>query len=305
MTVRRVSNIRFIDIILFIVLSLIIIYLWFDNDSSVNFLQTLTSINYTSTKVKTCEYPIVYNKPPKTASSKIGHDIKSWSQEQHRSYYKCSPFINRASFEMRECIPTDKTGCAVISTHVILSDMMKEILTKKIGKFLLITSTRDPRKRMMSMYMQDRRLEWPIKQDILPDLKRFIRNRNPWELYNYHTGKHRVGSCPISQADRAIVRDMVNQADIVIDADLTKESNTILKYHNVFQLSDKEINVRGSKEIQLDKEGKELLKNVTCVDEEMHRLYRLRMASVYGKSTNTKCIKGGRIPSHCFNETAR
>lgn len=60
---------------------------------------------------------------------------------------------------MRECIPMDTTGCAIVATHVILSDTMREILTKKIGKFTLIKSTRDPRQRILSMYMEDRVLK--------------------------------------------------------------------------------------------------------------------------------------------------
>ena len=103
-----------------------------------------------------------------------------------------------------------------------------------------------------------------------------------------------MGSCPISQVDKTIIRDMVNQADIVIDADLPEESNMILKYHNIFQLSENKINVRGSKEIDLDEEGKELLKNVTCVEEEIHRLYRIRMANAYEKLTNTGMSKTHR-----------
>lgn len=43
-------------------------------------------------------------------------------------------------------------------------------------------------------------------------------------------------------AERMMIRDIVNQADIVIDGDLTEESNMILKYHDMFELS-KKINV--------------------------------------------------------------
>lgn len=269
---------------------------------TINYVERLTSAAPTildSPTSSKCSYPIVYNKPHKTASTRIQTDILRWASRAKRPAYRCSPFINQATIEMRECVPEDLSGCAVLATHIILSPVMRQIIENKIGSFRLVTSTRDPSARVLSSYLQQQRIKGSSDIDV-EDLQKFLRTHNPWKLYNYHTGSNRRGICPLSADEKALLPDLVNQADIVVDADLRNVSNAILESNALFKISAQKANVRSSKDVVLDEKTKWLLKNITCVEVEIHRLYRLRMASLYEKATGKECLSDKRNPSPCF-----
>lgn len=108
----------------------------------------------------------------------------------------------------------------------------------------------------------------------------------------------------MSLQDVAAITDLVNRFDIVIDADLPDVSNAILNYTNLFQLNDSVKNKRTSEDYNfnlLDQKTKDLIKSVSCVEDEMHRMFRLRMASMYERATTTPCLSKTRYPvPTCF-----
>lgn len=164
-----------------------------------------------------------------------------------------------------------------------------------------MTSTRKPRDRLLSLFLQTHHTRSQKLGSDLPLLEQFLTSLNPWALYNYHTGENRKGSCPITEEDKILLRDAVNQYDIVIDADLKEHSNEILKANDLFLLSDDSSNRRGAKDLVLTSELKELLKEKTCVEDELHLLFRLRMASSYENVTGTPCLQRTRQPkTTCF-----
>jgi len=252
-----------------------------------------------------CAYPIVYNKPHKTGSTTIQMFALRWAQKKGRPAYKCSGFIQKARFQIRECIPHDSSGCAMVATHIELDDITRELLENRIGKFKTITSTRRPDHRILSSFMQTRHLTISRanldKNGTLADLKRFLIDFNPWKVYNYHTGRFVQGTCPMSPSEEHRLVKLVNRYDIVLDVDLIHQSNTILAAHDLFQLSaNSTVNSRGSTMLQLDAEARELLRSKMCVEDELHRLFRFRMASAYEKARGKKCLTDSRHPIPCF-----
>lgn len=250
---------------------------------------------------RTCDAPIVYNKPAKTGSTSIQSAMISWANSSSRHAIRCSPYIAKASMQLRECIPYDPTRCAVLATHVELDRSTRELLTHRLGgRFILLTSTRDPLQRIVSLYMQMRRIQADQAQKNLSDIEDFTRGLNPWDLYNYHTGEARTGTCPMEEVEKRLLVNLVKHVDIVLDIDLLDQSNKILKSHDLFQLSSKRSNVRGSWKLVLNNSVKEAIKSVSCVEDEMHRLFRLRMASLYGRATGKPCLTEQRHPTTCF-----
>lgn len=257
--------------------------------------------NQTQGLTSRCAFPFIYNKPHKTASTKIQADILHWAKSQRRPAYACNDYLSTASMQMRECIPEEHSGCAIIATHVILSDVMRNILRSRIGDFWTVTSTRLPRDRVLSLFLQMRITTSEKIHESLPHLHTFLTSFNPWSLYNYHTGENRIGTCPMTTEEKILLRDVVNRYDVVIDANLTEHSNVILASKNLFTLSEKVSNVRGAKNLVLTPELNDLLKKKLCVEEELHFLFRMRMASAYQKITGKPCLQRSREPKiTCF-----
>lgn len=248
-----------------------------------------------------CDAPIVYNKPAKTGSTSIQTAMISWAKSSGRRGIKCSAYIAKTSMQLRECIPHDSSRCAVLATHIELDAGTRELITKRLGgDFISMTSTRAPQERLVSFYMQTKKIRSAEAQEHMGEIAAFARGMNPWDLYNYHTGEARTGRCPLDEMEKRVLVNMVKHYDIVLDMDLPDESNAILKNYDLFQLSKKRLNNRGSEKLVLNKEARLAIKKVSCVEEEMHRLFRLRMASLYEKATGEPCLSEQRNPTACF-----
>lgn len=251
--------------------------------------------------VQMCNAPIVYNKPAKTGSTSIQSAMIAWAKSSGRRGIKCSSYIAKASMQLRECIPYDSSRCAVLTTHMELDRDTRELLANRLGgRFVSVTSTRAPVQRIVSLYMQMRRMRVDEARKNMSDIESFARGLNPWDLYNYHSGEARTGSCPMEEVEKRVLVKLVKHYDIVVDMDLREHSNAILKSHDLFQVSKERINVRGSRRLVLNDKVKESIKRVSCVEEEMHRLFRLRMASLYEKATGKACLSEQRNPTTCF-----
>lgn len=118
-------------------------------------------------------------------------------------------------------------------------------------------------------------------------------------MYNYHAGVARTGNCPLSSQERLDIFDVATKYDVVIDANLVNASNTILEYYGLFQLPKPEMevtaNVRGTLGLNVSEEVRRMIKSVSCVEDELHRAFHMRMASLYEKITGKKCIRHGDI----------
>lgn len=92
---------------------------------------------------------------------------------------------------------------------------------------------------------------------------------------------------------------MATKYDVVIDANLVNASNTILNHYGLFKLPRPEMevtaNVRGTLGLNFSKEVKDMIKSVSCVEDELHRAFHMRMASLYERITGKKCIRHGDI----------
>ena len=264
-------------------------------------LQRLTAAGNATAGARWCDAAIVYNKPHKTGSTTIQQGLLAWARASGRRAVACSPYVARNSMALRECIPVAERRCAVVASHLELDDGTRRLLRRRLGgDFVSVTSTRAPEARLVSLYLQTRQISAREAGARMPDMAAFLRRHNPWELYNYHTGGARAGACPLDEPGRQAVVNLVKHYDVVLDVDEREVSRAILRDWGLFELSRKRLNRRGGDELVLSARVKQALRNVTCVEEEMHRLFRLRMASLYGKATNKPCLSSERHPKPCF-----
>lgn len=245
-----------------------------------------------------CPYPIVYNKPPKTASSFITTVMRDWANATSRPSYKCSMTPIMTSVLLPDCLPKTPDSCAVVHNHIFLSPSTTAFLRQRLPGYRVITSTRYPPHRIVSFYLQIHGLTADKPEDILPGLNTYLERLNPWAFYNYHTGERRTGSCPLSKEDMVDIFDISTRYDMVIDATLRTESNIILKHEGLFQLpevpavSDRE-KERGAWRWKLPPDTVELLKRKTCVEVELHKMFQIRMARMYEVATGKPCLRHG------------
>lgn len=251
-----------------------------------------------------CPRPILYNKPHKTGSTSIKADLLAWAASQHRPAYVCSPHINVSQIRIRECVPPEvhRSRCRgpVIAAHIRLDDSLLNILTSYIAdKPLLVTSTRSPETRITSQFLQYQHTKLQLGKPLPPKLEAalqsFLRNWNPWQLYNYHTGSSILSPCPLSYGDRRRLEIFVNRYDVVIDVDRKNVSNVVLKSFDLFQLSGRVENVRGTGSAIFTSLTDQLLANVSCVETEMHRLFSLRLASLYQRASGERCLEFDKV----------
>lgn len=128
-------------------------------------------------------------------------------------------------------------------------------------------------------------------------LRFYLKALNPWRLHNFHTGETRSGTCPLTHAEMTHIFSTVTRYDIVIDPNLPDESNAILRHLNLFTIPPRapRLNVRHSSSAILDlpPDVVSLLRNVSCVEVELHKAMLLRMASLYESATGRPCIRHG------------
>lgn len=244
-----------------------------------------------------CPYPLVYNKPHKTASTYIQSLITNWTAQTNRNNYICAGQTLESAIYFPECIPHKPDECGVVNCHLLLSRQTQSILNVRMPGHRIITSTRYPPHRILSNFMQINRFRGESSDKMYDDVRRYLtRSFNPWTLYNFHTGEKRLGSCPIKVLDKTDIYQMVMKYDLVIDANLVEESNIILKHHGLFTFPDKasKVNFRGASSLQVPEDIKQLLHNVSCVERELHKALQMRMASLLEKITGKNCVKHGR-----------
>lgn len=246
---------------------------------------------------QTCQYPLVYNKPPKTASSFIRGVIRDWARSTGRRHYYCSALPRVSNIVLHECIPSHNAGlCSVLNCHFYLDPNAQQLLNERMPNHRLITSTRDPTHRIFSNFLQWRHIKLQDDAanvtDVMQRFGLFLESYNPWFLYNYHTGENRNGSCPLRSSDKMAIIAMAARYHIVIDVNLRDISNAILKHHGLFQLPEREErpNERGAHLLKIPHGMKRTMKRAACVEKQLHEALMHRMASLYEHATGQKCI---------------
>lgn len=254
-----------------------------------------------STQTK-CDFPIVYNKPPKTASSFLQKVISNWSQQVGRNDYRCSRTPLVTSAVLPECIPQSGDNCGVFNSHVFMTAPTRRLLDQRLPNYRTLTSIRYPPHRIISTFLFTHKLRKDhLRHDnveVLSLLENYLRSFNPWLLYNYHTGDARTGSCPLSEEQIKDIYSFSSTIDIVIDVNIREESNIILNHFNLFQIPSvndlsKRPKERGTAQVRLPTTHLELLRNVSCVEMEIHRALQTRMASLYEMATGKVCVVHG------------
>lgn len=244
-----------------------------------------------------CAYPLVYNKPPKTASTHVQFAIADWAARHNRSNYDCSTQPFETAIYLRECVPRTDDGCGVLNCHVILNTYAMDVVRERLPRFRLVTSTRYPPHRIVSHFLQINRIQANDTERLNSRLRSYLQRKfNPWRLFNFHVGTERFGSCPLRLEESSHIWATMTRYDFVVDANIPEASNVILKHNGLFQLpiSSHRENPRGAWATSLSEETLEALHNVSCVEREMHKALLLRMASLYERATGKRCITHGR-----------
>lgn len=246
---------------------------------------------------KKCEFPIVYLKPPKTASSFIQTVVLNWSQTVGRPSYICADTPLLTSVILPDCLPQVAEPCAVFSSHIFFNKRARGLLEERMPGYKTVVSTRFPPHRIVSMYMFVNNLR-ESDPDLFKGLDYYLTGFNPWRHFNYLTGETRTGECPLTYEDRRDIANVASLYDVVIDVNALEESNAILKHFNMFTLpavsesSDREKH-RGAAKLTVPEAMLQKLRSKVCVEEELHRAFQIRMASLYEKITGVSCFVDG------------
>lgn len=251
-----------------------------------------------------CEYPIVYNKPPKTGSTFIQRSIHVWARKLGRPTFSCSGWSHTAAITLPECLPTSPQRCGIYNAHLIIGKNVEGILQRRLPNYKLLTSTRYAPHRIISSFFQTYGYneKTVINDAFFSKLENFLSNEfNPYEIVTWYfkEQKDTFRSCPMSSGEKSDIMHQVSKFDVVIDINLMNESNAILKHYSLFTLSntDAPINPRGAHNLSLPIHIKDLLYNVSCYERELHHSLLLRMSSLYEVATGAKCLRHGRIAS--------
>lgn len=283
---------------------LTIIGLWqvlIGNIGDENILSRTDSFPTRSHPLETCgdTRGLVYNKPPKTASTFIQELIVNWTERTKRPLYQCNRTPMLTMVNLRACVPVKPDACAVFSCHVYLNAFALQVFNDRIPGHLTLSSTRYPAHRVVSMFLFTRQFR-DSDTGIEGRLERFVNNMNPWELYNYHTGEFRTGTCPLTEDEKRRVFSAVSVYDIVIDANTPNASNKILNHFNLFKLpvlndpTDRP-KERGTVRVNLTEKVRNALKNKTCVEDALHTALQIKMASLYERATGEPCLFDPRL----------
>lgn len=244
---------------------------------------------------------VLYNKAPKTASSFIEATIVDWARATGRPLYQCYLTPMMAMVHIRSCLPEAGDPCGVFPSHVYLNAYTMQLFEKRLPGHLLVTSTRYPPHRMVSMFLFIRKLR-DNDPAIEKGLATYIENYNPWRLYNYHTGEYMTGSCPLSEPERRRVWSVVSKFDVVIDLNSIRASNVILRHKGLFTLPNvtdlgQRQKERGTVRVNVSDHVKSLLAKKVCVEVELHRAMQLKMARLYEEATGRTCLFDENIPT--------
>lgn len=250
----------------------------------------------------TCKYggrALVYNKAPKTASSFIQGVIINWTERENRPLYQCyrPPLLTLAN--IRSCLPAEPDPCGVFSCHVFLEPYTSRLFAQFFPNHLLATSTRYPGHRIVSMFLFSRGMRDDDPR-VPYGLARFLEGWNPWTLFNYHTGLSRSGACPLSRDEQLVVYAVATRFDVIIDANARAASNVILKHHGLFTLPSVAVEdrnkERGAVRVNMTDDLLSALRNVACVEDELHRALQFRMARLYEDASGKQCIYDQSMP---------
>lgn len=286
---------------------LTIIGLWqvlIGNIGDENLLSRSDSSTTRTAPTKACgdrQRGLVYNKPPKTASTFIQEVIVNWTERTGRPLYQCNRTPMLTMVNLRTCVPAEPDACGVFSCHVYLNPFALQLFNERIPGHLMLSSTRYPAHRIVSMFLFTRQFR-DSDTGIDGKLERYVNNMNPWELYNYHTGEFRTGTCPMTEDEKRRVFSAVSVYDIVIDANMPDASNKILNYFNVFKLpvindpADRP-KERGTVRINLTDSVRNALKDKTCVEDALHTALQIKMAWLYEQATGETCLFDPRLPT--------
>lgn len=261
-----------------------------------------------------CAFNLVYVKPPKTAGTFIQKVITNWTKGNGRPNFICAAQALETNLYLHECLPRDiKDSCGVFNSHIVVDRNAARTLAERMPNYRLLTSTRNAAQRVVSVFLQKHLLVAHANNTVeIHDALRGYLNSSkfkPWTLYNYYTGDGRTGNCPLTPEDKDHIDMLVGKYDIVIDANIPDESNTILKYHGLFQLpiQVERVNQRGAWNLILPHDLQKVLFDVSCVDRAIHAGLQLRMASLYEQATGLRCVVHGRRGnrSSCIGDAER
>lgn len=268
-----------------------------------------------------CKFSIIYNKPPKTAGTFIQASIRNWTDSSPWNMENCRGYrAIETNLYLSDCVPREDDGCTVLSSHMILDRHTRRMITERLPSARFLTSTRYPPHRLLSLFLQIRSLS--VDQFAGDDSGKmeslfhsFLEKFNPWTVYNYHTGETRTGACPLTRMEQTDVLLLAGRFDLVVDASLSNYSNVIMEHYGLFKLQmlseieqdEPSVNRRGSILYKPSRNTMELIKNVSCVEVELHRALHVRMASLYEQATGNPCINHGNIDSlsTCLDEMER
>lgn len=252
------------------------------------------------------KFSIAYNKPPKTGSSTMITVLRDWAKETNRLFVNCrGERAYESNLYLSDCVPRHDDGEVVFGTHFYLNPIALSMIQRRLPSVRLLTTTRYPTHRMLSLYLETNKLNFTNVDNEVEQiayekgLQEFLTKFNPWSLYNYHTGSLRYKLCPLTNQEKMEIHELASRYDIVVNLNLRQESNVILKHFNLFQIpdvrTDSQINRRGASDFQLAPDTMELVKNMSCMETELHQALMLRMASLYEFITGEDCITHGTM----------
>lgn len=278
-----------------------------------------------------CNFSIVYNRPPRTASAFFEDELLKWGTTHNRTVYDCGHDRLLTTLRLPECLAitsaqwknlTSKSishkqedngtgsrayrddGCGLLSGRMVLSGRALATVRKTLPSSMMLTSTRFPPVRILSHFLEEFGLnESNLRQDDVQDeLATYLRDSfSPWEMFNFHFGTHVGGSCPQSRTEGLKILGAVTRYGAVVDIGLPKESSAILEALGLFTLDNIELgdqhrkNVRRETLLLLRDDVAGLLRDKACVEMKLHRALQLRMASVYETLTGTQCFDSGKL----------
>lgn len=269
-----------------------------------------------------CDFSIFYNKPPKTAGTYTQNELKKWArltEPNQRTIEDCGGKRDiETNVRIRDCLPDYDNNCLLFTAHIKLDRSIRRLIFDRLPSVKYITTTRYPPHRITSLFLQLYKYNFTdVQQDkaqIEDDFEKFLVKFNPWTLYNYHSGENMKGACPVGNNEMQKIFNVASLYDIVLDVNLVKESNTILRHYGLFQLPEVSEDmerkmVRGTHQFALNDRLKSLLRSKMCVEDQLHRALHFRMAATYERilRDDESCINHGNIHvlNSCMDERER
>lgn len=202
---------------------------------------------------------------------------------------------------LRDCLPSPLSAnpdagdmCKVLNCPFYLDETTRGLLDQRLPNHVLLTSTRYPPHRIVSSYLHRSNFnldDLDNRNEFWDSLRTYLREYNPWTLFNYHTKKAINRPCPLTHSDTVMINSVMARYNIVIDVNLPTISNHILRHFNLFTLPNApRIAQRAAFRLAPPLDVQQLLSSVVCVETEMHFALHFRMASLYEKITGQPCV---------------